>query len=109
MLLVLFFAAFQVSFCSIVRLPCKMQANFDVKLDGQAFSGTALAVFNQATKRECVLHCLANGACKCMNHNKLTSVCEIFNTSFYDAVRSLAPKPGWTFIATPEEVYFSFL
>lgn len=89
---------------SIVRLPCKIHANFDVVLNGLALIGTPLANFTQASRRQCVLHCISHQHCSSANHNEQTLSCDIFNSTFVKAVKSLIEKPGWTFLASSTEV-----
>ena len=95
------------AFGNIVRLPCKSLARFDVVLDGFAITGvTAVATHHQVTRRQCVLHCISNTQCKCVNYNTLASVCEVFGVRFYDVAQGLVVRSGWSFLAATDEVLF---
>ncbi|XP_065062226.1 uncharacterized protein LOC135689051 [Rhopilema esculentum] len=88
---------------SIVRLPCKMQMNFDIVLPNIALANTALSTYTNTNRRQCCLHCLSHPKCKSANHNKDTGLCEIFDIGFLAVIQKLTEKAGWTFLGTTDE------
>ena len=89
---------------SIVKLPCKMQMNFDVVLPNTALANTGLITYTNTDRRQCCLHCLSHQNCKSANHNKVTGFCEIFDIGFLAVIHKLTTKAGWTFLGTADEV-----
>lgn len=106
MLLMYLFSFGSFVFGNIVRLPCKSLARFDVVLDGFAATGIkAVATHHRVSRRQCVLHCISDTRCKCVNYNTLSSVCEVFSVRFFDVAQSLVVRSGWSFLAATDEVF----
>ena len=85
-------------------------AQFDVILNDYALTGTALATYqSEKSRRQCILKCISNPQCKCLNYYEMASKCELFDVRFEDVGQRIVVRSGWSFVATSNEVFFCII
>ncbi len=96
---------------TILRETCKIDADFDIVLEGLADLGSRLKELTAKTKRECVLECVSLEQCVSLNHHSNGS-CQLLARNLANSTPLLAKKDGWTYMTTNTEstnVSFYFL
>ena len=86
--------------CNILRLQCKMIAEFRIKKDGQKLENSVIETIKNVKLQQCFDSCMHNYQCKSVNF-KATNIriCQLNSKSsvdIFDAV-SLTADPNWDF------------
>ena len=84
----------------ILRLPCRRHANFSVLEKDTVLDITPSSTIMNLNRTQCVLHCVANDDCACVNYEESTQACELLNSWHVNRLT----KAGWIFLS-PD--YFS--
>lgn len=84
----------------ILRLGCKVYADFNISLDGLADTGNVVKTLIANGKRECILECASLKTCKAVNFKTDGGNCELVGRIF--KAENLASKAGWTYMTSDE-------
>ncbi|XP_065051844.1 uncharacterized protein LOC135681343 [Rhopilema esculentum] len=85
----------------ILRLPCMIDAVFDVVFIDKRFQGDSLAVFNSIDDQGCTLKCAENHKCTSYNYQWINKTCEILQKYVQqDNSTDLLEANGWIFKTT---------
>ncbi|XP_065052580.1 fibropellin-1-like [Rhopilema esculentum] len=89
--------------CHILRLHCKMFANFSVKVEGHLLEGFTIAQPEYVDIHECFGHCLHNPWCRSVNVRILGSrTCQLNSRTILNSTNSslLLKDQNWDFYTT---------
>ena len=95
----------------ILRLPCRIFANFSVVLHDHSLS-SPFRSFDNFYEQMCKAECIMEHRCKSINLNKELGICQLNNKSAQDPKDFIEEqkKEGWTYYSTRfEEQNVSFL
>ncbi|XP_065053011.1 neurogenic locus notch homolog protein 1-like [Rhopilema esculentum] len=101
--LLLCLSIFIPSQCRILRLPCKMIAEFKIVHRGYWLQGSVIAEFTEAGLQDCYGYCLHNPSCKSFNIEKDDyGTCQLNPMSSHDVLdkKTLTPNGNWNFHST---------
>eukprot|EP00795_Rhopilema_esculentum_P005336 gene5336-507_t len=85
----------------ILRLPCMIDAVFDVVFIDKRLQGDILAVFNSIDDQGCTLKCAQNHECTSYNYQWINKTCEILQKHVQqDNSTDLLDANGWIFKTT---------
>lgn len=87
---------------TIVRLECRLHANFSIKRKGYRYRDTPLDVyFKVQNASACAVLCVSRNFCDFINYNHHNLNCELFHTNdyIYD-IDKLKPSQNWLFMST---------
>ena len=87
---------------TIVRLECRLHANFSIQRKGCRYRDTPLDVyFKVQNASACAVLCVSRNFCDFINYNHHSLNCELFHTNdyIYDADK-LKPSQHWLFMST---------
>ena len=80
----------------ITRLPCKFHGNFSIHHDNTRYSGTVVQTVEAISKVDCVTLCVVTSSCAYINHNMITSQCELMEIDSGNKQTEV----GWVFWTT---------
>ena len=83
---------------TIIRLECKLHANFSVKLHRKRYEGPLLKTISLLSYNNCSLLCLFTENCTSSNYNSENMACELINHDSYQ--NKLQNHIGWWFTTT---------
>ena len=87
----------------ILRLPCKVEATFDVVIEGRILINNVIKSFTVETVQECFENCIHEDSnCKSINHKRLGSDnCQLNNKIHEETTPSnLITNDQWTYYST---------
>ena len=85
----------------ILRLPCMIDAVFDVIFIDKRLQGKSLAVFNSIDDQGCTLKCAENHKCTSYNYQWMEKTCQILQKHVQqDNSTDLLDENGWIFKTT---------
>ncbi|XP_065051807.1 uncharacterized protein LOC135681285 isoform X6 [Rhopilema esculentum] len=85
----------------ILRIPCMIDAVFDVVFFDKRLQGNGLAVFNSIDDQGCTLKCAENHKCTSYNYQWMDKTCEIHQKHVQqDNSTDLLDANGWIFKTT---------
>ncbi|XP_065053929.1 protein jagged-1a-like [Rhopilema esculentum] len=85
----------------ILRIPCMIDAVFDVVFFDKRLQGNSLAVFNSIDDQGCTLKCAENHKCTSYNYQWIDKTCEIYQKHVQqDNSTDLLDANGWIFKTT---------
>ena len=85
----------------ILRLPCMIDAVFDVIFIDKRLQGDSLAVFNSIDDQGCTLKCAENQKCTSYNYQWMEKTCQIFQKHVQqNNSTDLLDDNGWIFKTT---------
>ena len=85
---------------TILRLPCKTIADFDVFHIGKRLLGHVLMSFNGLNDVLCMIKCIENAKCRSYNINTKDGRCEISRKALVDTGTALTIDSDWNFKTT---------
>ncbi|XP_065053007.1 fibropellin-3-like isoform X2 [Rhopilema esculentum] len=89
--------------CRLLRLPCKMIAEFKIVHRGYWLQGSVIAEFTEAGLQDCYGYCLHNPRCKSFNIEKDDyGTCQLNSMSSHDVLdnKTLTANGNWNFHST---------
>ena len=92
-----------VSRCRIIRLPCKMEASFDVSATDRALINNVITSYTVTTVQQCFDKCTDDhNDCKSVNHKQLGSDNCQLNSKIKEEINAsdFVVKDYWTYYST---------
>ena len=86
--------------CTILRLPCMTDANFNVIEDGKRLKGNVISKHYGATNVQCTIFCVQNLKCRSYNINQAKLVCELNSKALADNGTVLVDDKEWQYKST---------
>ena len=86
----------------ILRLPCKIDANFDIIEKNQAVTSDVFKTFTGLSQRSCLLECTSNSSCKSVNYKSSGGECELSSANFSISMSKLVSKTDWNYLTTDD-------
>ena len=87
---------------TIVRLECRLHANFSIQRKGHRYESTPLEVYYKVQNASaCAVLCVSRNFCDFINYNYHSLNCELIQTDdyIYDN-NKLKPSQNWLFMST---------
>ena len=84
---------------TILRLPCKTVADFNIFHLGKRLMGHVLMSFNGLMDVQCMIKCIENSKCRSYNTNT-NGKCEINKKALVDNGTSLTTDSDWVYKST---------
>ena len=85
---------------TILRLPCKVFADFNVIHLGKRLIDHVLVFFNGLQDTQCMVKCVKNVKCRSYNTNRKDGRCEINGKALVDNGTILKADPDWVYKST---------
>ena len=85
---------------TILRLPCKVLADFNVIHLGKRLLDHVLMSFNGLHDTQCMVKCAENVECRSYNTNRKDGRCEINRKALADSGTVLTTDSNWVFKST---------
>lgn len=85
---------------TMLRLPCKTIADFDIFVIGKRLKSHVLMTFTGLKDFQCMIKCVENARCRSYNTNANDGGCEINGKALIDSGTSLTSDADWTYKST---------
>lgn len=85
---------------TVLRLPCKVIAAFDVVLSGMADGGSVGNSTAAVTPGKCALNCVSWPKCKSLNFKEAEQKCELFDRSLVQSKDFLIQQEGSVYMTS---------
>ena len=87
-------------FCTILRLPCLNDAEFNVFEFGKRLKGNLISRHRHTNDMQCTILCVGHDKCRSYNINRAQMICELNSKALVDNGTKLIDDGEWIYKST---------
>ena len=98
--IIVLFSLYTSCYGYILRTPCQTEADFSVIKSGEIISGAVIETLANKLVMECEYDCVNNSACKSINYNSETKLCQLNSKIIGESGTNKSSTSGWIYKTT---------